>query len=284
MVKPLPDQKNLRNGQVLLIILLVVTVVLTIGISVASRSITDVKISQQSSESGRAFWVAQAGLEKAIKANAASSGSLNSVDYTVSKTGLGGGADFVFPEKILANEPITLWLVFHNESTGEIEIGSPFKDRLTLFWGNEAESASSPTTPALEATLIYSAGGIFRNKRFTYDPYQTRPSATNFSSAQAGGAVLGQNLSFSSGEINLKNVLKGSEIPYLFRLKLLFSSTPQLVAVKAASSLPTQGSCYYSSATVPESGVTRKLSVCRLWPVPPSIFDYTLFSQGGINQ
>jgi len=269
----------------LLIILLVVTVVLTIGISVASRSVTDVKISQQSAESGRAFWVAQAGLEKAIKAGSTIvSDNLNNVSYSVSKTGLGGGVEFVFPEKVLANEPITLWLVSHNETSGEIETDNPYNDKLTLYWGNEGESISSETTPALETTLVYATSGVFKTKRFTFDPWEDRrTSSTNFASAQAGGTVLGQNLSFSSGEINLKSILKSSDIPYLFRLRLLFSSTPQLVAVKAASSLPSQGSCYFSSATISESGVTRKLSTCRLWQVSSSIFDYSLFSGGAAN-
>ncbi|MBU3957074.1 hypothetical protein KKI19_02265 [Patescibacteria group bacterium] len=47
--------KRDSSGQALLIILLVMAVALTIGLSVVSRSITDIRISQEQEQSARAF-------------------------------------------------------------------------------------------------------------------------------------------------------------------------------------------------------------------------------------
>lgn len=276
----LPDAKNSQSGQAVLIILLIMTVILTIGLSVVSRSVTDVKISQQTQEAARAFWVAQAGLEKAIKANAGIlTETLNNIDYSVSKIGLGAGKEFVFPEKAKASESVTLWLVGHNESTGEIDETVSFKDKITLYWGNEGEfSDLKDTTPALEATLIYNKGGGFKTMRYVFDPYSARSVPTNFSSVNGPFTVSGQKFSFSSEEIDLKDF----GTPYFFRFRLLFNSAPQALGVAASSDLPSQGNCFESQATISESGIVRKLKQCQFWLVSPNIFDYVLFSGGGI--
>lgn len=281
MKKNLPKSFS-QNGQVVLVILLVMAVVLTVGLSIASRSVTDVKISQQSQEAARALWVAQAGLEKAVKANIQSdSGTFDndSVSYEVTRQGLGGGNDYLYPQKIGANETATVWLVGHNEETREIDTSVFFSGKLTIYWGNPGESAASETTPALEATLIYLDGDSFRQTRYAYDPFLSRQTPTNFSAASGGSTVGGQVLAFSSGEINLSNP---TDKPYLLRIKILFSTTPQVLAVKANNPLPGQGNCFESSAKVVESGVSRKLKQCRLWEVSPSIFDYVLFSGGNL--
>ncbi|MFH0863897.1 MAG: PilX N-terminal domain-containing pilus assembly protein, partial [Candidatus Gottesmanbacteria bacterium] len=56
-----------QNGQILLIVLLVMVVGLTMGLSLATRSATDVKISSQLEHSSRAFAAAEAGIEAALK-------------------------------------------------------------------------------------------------------------------------------------------------------------------------------------------------------------------------
>lgn len=279
----LPKPKNLESGQTVLVILLVMTVMLTVGLSLASRSITDVKISQQSQEGARAFWVAQAGLEKAIKANAGESGSLNSINYLVSRTGLGGGKDFVFPEPKKADDPVTLWLVGHTDPGGLIDESSSYKGKLTLYWGNPGEAVSE-ASPALEAILIYKdAGGNFRSRRYAYDPYPNRPTKTNFAEIEVHGNMIiaGQAFAFASPENDID--LNKIGTPYLLRLRLLFNSTLAPIGVSATLDLPNQGFCFDSSATVLESGITQRLKECPLWQFSPQIFDFTLFTGGGIN-
>jgi type II secretory pathway pseudopilin PulG len=279
----LPSSKS-SSGQVLLIVLLVISVLLVVGLSVVSRSVTDIKISQQSQEAARALWVAQAGLENAIRANAGVSGtneSLN-VSYDVVQKDVGGN-EFVFPDKINANESVTLWLIPHDESTGDLAppadattYGGP--RRVSLYW---AEAGM----PALEATLLYKdALNQFQFKRYTYDPDDSRiPSQTHFAAAvRSSTTIEGKTLLFNSGQIDFS----AGVVPYFLRLRLLFNSTPQFIGAKAEETdrpFPKQGNCFVSTAEVLESRVTRKLSECRLWQTTPPIFDHLLFSGGDIQ-
>jgi hypothetical protein len=59
--------KNHKSGQVVLIVLLVMVVVLTIGLSLISRSVTDISISKDEEEAIRAFSAAEAGIEAALQ-------------------------------------------------------------------------------------------------------------------------------------------------------------------------------------------------------------------------
>jgi len=271
-----------QKGQAVLVVLLVMAVILTISLSVVSRSVTDIKISQQSQEAARALWVAQAGLEQAIKSNSAPTGTLNEVQYSVTRANLGGGAAYVFPEKLKANESAYFWLVPHDETTGEIMGSGFYNGTLKIYWGNQVAGAATESSPALEATIIYSdAAGDFFQKRFAYDPFAGRTPSSGFDPALAGGIVSGQTFAYSSSNIDLSSVGIGGS-SFILRIRLLYNDLPQHAAVIDVSgpsqNFPSQGQCYTASARVTESGVSRKLEECRLWRIMPGIFDFTLFS------
>jgi type II secretory pathway pseudopilin PulG len=281
----LPRSKN-SSGQVLLIVLLVISVLLIVGLSVVSRSVTDIKISQQSQEAARALWVAQSGLENAIKANAnipLTSDVGLSVDYSVDKKSL-EGTYFVFPGKVNANEAVTVWLIPHNDETGLIEPPNRAVDykgprRISLHW------AEVGNKPAIEMALLYKDNsGNFQFKRETFDANASRAAnETYFTPADSPGATFptGETFAYCSRQLIFANNIT----PYLLRLRLIFNTTPQPLGVKSEDNqaFPKQGNCFFSTATVQESGVVRKLSECRLWQTTPPIFDYLLFSGGSIE-
>ncbi|RJR25455.1 hypothetical protein C4578_01470 [Candidatus Microgenomates bacterium] len=268
-----------EEGQAVLILLLAIAVILTVGLSLVSRSITDVKISQQSQESARALWVAQAGLEKAIRSNSAVSGTLNGVNYVVQRNDLGLSAEYVYPSKVKANEPITVWFVGH-DSDGNIDTSVSYNGTFRFYWGESGESASSSTTPALEVTLIYHDGS-FKIKRYVYDPNSTRRSSqTNFS---ANGSCSdyefgGQNFAFCSPTITPPSGTK-----YMVKARLLFNATAKPVGLRSSGNIPVQGSCFPVTATIEESGVTKRYEECQLYDSTPAIFDNLLYSGGGIE-
>ena len=55
-----------KKGQVLVLVLLVVVVALAVGLSVASRNLTNLRITTQSEQSQRAFNAAEGGNEHAL--------------------------------------------------------------------------------------------------------------------------------------------------------------------------------------------------------------------------
>lgn len=285
MCSSLPQIKDRQKGQVVLIVLLVLSVVSVIGLSIVSRSVTDIKISQQSQEAARALWVAQGGLEKAMKANIAIGASqpeeVGGVKVWVSKTGFGGGKELVFPNEANANEPVTLWLVNHDDSTGEVKspiVAYPAGGKLTFYWGKER--IINDSTPALEATLVYDESNKFKFKRYAFDPNAGRVTRTAFIdvSGNSNCSLGGKPFGYCSNEITLPTGV----VPYLVRLRLIFNNDSQPVGVKGDQTLPTQGSCFEASAKIEESGVTRKLRQCQSFRVLPQIFDFLLFSGGNI--
>lgn len=138
--------KKSEFGQALLIVLLVMAVGLTMGLAVVSRSVTDIRISQQEEESARAFSSAEAGIEEALLENLAVGGSkselVGEVEYTVTATEQGGSSIYdLGGGKFLSGDTQTVWLIDHT-ATGELG-GSSFSNTgsINVCWGE-------PGTPA----------------------------------------------------------------------------------------------------------------------------------------
>jgi hypothetical protein len=271
-----------NSGQSLLVILLVMAVILTIGLAVASYSITDIKISQQEEESARAFSVAEAGIEESLKAGLATNVTVGEITANVTETIQGGSGEFNFGEsKFPSGELANVWLVGHTEE-GEFtpETHFPYNGQIKICWGEE--TALGDSTPALELALVYQgSSGEYKVVRQGYDPVSGRTVGFDESFDKDGGncgsnLAFGKDISLDSGAFNLG----ASDIPYLLRLKLLYNDNLQPIAVQATdgNNLPKQGKCYESSASIQVSDVTRKVRQCQFFQAPPEIFDYVLFS------
>lgn len=63
--------KYTQKGQVLLIVVLIMVVTLTVGLSLAARSIINLRNTNEEDNSQRAFFAAEAGIEQTIKQNSA---------------------------------------------------------------------------------------------------------------------------------------------------------------------------------------------------------------------
>lgn len=282
-----------QEGQTVLIVLLMTSVILTIGLSVVSRSVTDVRISNQTQESARAFWFAQGQLEEAIRTSAGipANTSTGGVAYNVVKTDVGGGGSLAFPEKVDEGRIINLWLVDH-ASNGDFSNTFYQGDSVTVYFGNGGQTLSA-TSPALEATLIYkgASGGLFYSRRFFYDPYSPRGSGSTLTVTSGSYNVGGKDLAYR-GVVNLASASpalpdygsSGSRKPYVLTLKLLFNTSSQNLAVESSSgTIFNQGSLYTSTATIQSSNISRKVTEFRSWSGVPEVFNYLLYSGGDIT-
>ncbi|MBU1126746.1 hypothetical protein KKF11_00145, partial [Patescibacteria group bacterium] len=147
-----------------------------------------------------------------------------------------------------------------------------------LYWGNEGQSADEDATPALEATLYYSDGD-YKTLKAVYDPRASRRNSNNFAAASSGSySVSGKNLSFYARMSGLPS----ADDMYLLRLKLIYNDSAQEMAVASDEVLPLQGNCFTSTATSQETGIARRVQQCKLFKSLPSIFDYVLYSAGGL--
>ncbi|MBI3342668.1 hypothetical protein HY032_00745 [Candidatus Gottesmanbacteria bacterium] len=276
--------KDHQEGQVLLISLLVLSIATTVALSLIGRSTTDVTISNQISESSRAFSAAEAGIEDALKTGAGSAGAqvlTAGVTYTVTKDAIGGAAGaYIFPKKVSRGTTETLWLVGHNADGTLAEAPTYTASGIDICWSSES------TTPAMVVSVVYkSAGGQYRVARGAYDPDSTRASTNKFSSvtASAGGCGAGtgttykQTVTFGSFTPAINPV---SDTLLMLRLEPVYADVS--LAVNTPGALPLQGNKLVSTGAS-QGGIARKIVVYQEYRSPPSIFDSVIYSQGSFG-
>ncbi len=275
---------NHQQGQVLLISLLVLSIATTVALSLIARSTTDVTISDQITQSSRAFSAAEAGIEEALQSGVGSQGVqvlTAGVTYSVTKADIGGASGaYVFPKKVNRGATETLWLVGHNADGSLAETPTYTAASMDVCWSGET------TTPAMIATVLYkTAGGAYRVAKGAYDPDSTRALTNKFSgvTAATGGCGAGtgttykQTITFGSFTPVIN---PGVDTLLMLRLTPVYGDTS--LAVNATGVLPLQGSKLESTGTS-GTGITRKIVVYQQYRSPPSVFDSVIYSQGSFG-
>ena len=95
-------RKSSQSGQIVLISLLVLTIATTVGLSLLSRTTTDVALTAELEESSRAFSAAEAGIEQILKTGVATGAQVltSGVTYDASVTDIRPGIGaYAFPAK-----------------------------------------------------------------------------------------------------------------------------------------------------------------------------------------
>lgn len=297
-----------KNGQVIIIILLILVVVLTVGLSIATRTVTDIKLSKQSELSQRAFNAAEAGIETVLQGQAGTNGQYvnigtgtNTPAYNVSVTTVGGSnAAFVFNKPITKDDTQQIWFVGHNsDNSFNLSDANNFKSNLLwAYWGNAGQHTdntkdpgSTPSiTPALELSVIYSDSSGYKIARGAFDPNTNRASNNHFDSSSidsTGGYTnnklqFRRQIDFCAGPFLLTCVsgkLDSGITLYGLRMRLLYNDVPQFLGaqpVNATDTLPVQGSLISSTGNAGD--VYRKVEVFQSYPVLPPLFDYVIFN------
>ncbi|MEJ2347578.1 MAG: hypothetical protein P8Y17_00045 [Patescibacteria group bacterium] len=297
----LPRKINFREkqaGQALLLVLLSMAVVLTIVLSILSRTITDITVTTKEEEALRAFSAAEAGVEKAliIGTNAGNFGEDASFTATVSNFGY-QASQYVYPEKLLSGESAIVWFIDHDEDTGELTCdtnecftGSTMK----VCWGESGTASDADTTPAIEASIFYATTpGDYSTvmiARDTIDPNASRRASNNFAAPDAGTCTVDgvdfqfqKTFDFSSLSIPSSSYSNQDGLQFA-KIRILYNSDAAHrigVDVTAASNdLPSQGLKIESTGISGESN--RRIEVYQTFGELPPIFDSVLFSPGGI--
>ena len=128
-------------GQIALGILLIMVVLLTVGLAVVSRSVTDIRISKETEESARAFSAAEAGIEEVLRREV-----------------LTPGTEPISVGDLTAQVTVTMTNSFETR----IERGETAEVNLKDYSGDIEVSWSGK---GLELTLIYKDGGDWKIKR-----------------------------------------------------------------------------------------------------------------------
>lgn len=266
-----------EQGQALLVVVLIMVVAITIGLSVALKSITSVRISVDQENSERAFSAAEAGIEKVLKTSSdiASEFTLdNNTKIKSARLTRSADSEFILNNGTIVekDEGTDVWFVNHTD-TGDVQYAPVWNGKLTVFWGS---SSSSCTSAAVEIVLLYGASSdTAQAKRFAIDPCNTRSANNKFLAPTASAAtVAGQTFYYS---YTIDPISSG----ILARVVPLYFSTPVAVRGQTATGQPqalgTQGKRIESTGIA--GGTERKITYFQGYPkVPAELFQYVLFS------
>ncbi len=147
-------RNNLQSGQGLLIVILVMVIALTLGLSIAARTTSNIRTSSEGENSERAFSAAEAGIELSSTSSSPISSSLpNNTTYTTTIALLSGNAiNLNNGTIILKDDPVDVWLSTYPS------YASPWTGTLDINWGNAADvcdpNESNNSQAALEVVVI----------------------------------------------------------------------------------------------------------------------------------
>lgn len=295
----LPDFSH-SKGQALLLVLLSMAVILTIVLSILSRSITDVAVTTRSEESLRAFSAAEAGIERAlIVGSDIGSTEIGDAEFSADVSSFAQGSqDFAHPIKILSGESLPLWFVAHNDDKDMVcsaEFPCFTGDTVKVCWGEPGTSSSEDTTPAVEVTFFYATTpgdySTIQVARAAYDPNSTRTSTNNFASPDLGTCTAGgqdfafqktidlSSLGIPSASYSTENGLQYAKVRMIYNSSVKHSVGFD-VDFTGNSTLPAQGTNIQSTGSSGEAN--RKIQVFRGFGEVLPIFDAAAFSSGGI--
>lgn len=284
-----------QKGQIVIIFLLVIVVVLAVGLSSVGRSVTEISTSSKTEDSSRAFSAAEAGLEKALKAeDAVPAGTLeNQAQFDVSvrknlpEENVAIGHDSVEKNSIvqfwLANPAVTPLAAYYTQSSFDLYFGDP-------------RSYSLGDEPAVEVNVVSWNATAFISNRYYFDSASTARDASfsNCASVNSSGIEIDTDSAGNKRKfycrVNISGYPSGGgNFPVVVRVKVLYGGkTNHPMALKPTGgcgpscSLPPQKRVYTSIGNAGNS--QRRLEVTQFLNVIPQIFDYSLFAMGELNK
>lgn len=261
--------KNQR-GQILLVVLLVMVIAMTVGLSVASRNIVSIRTSREERDSQRALAAAEAGVEQSLKSGSGIPITSFSGDpgasFTTNVSQVSGTQFLVHGgNEIPKDEGADIWLVPHDANNDPI-LTTLWDGSLRIYWGN---SSGACNNGAMEATIVRRQGASFRTTRSVYDPCAARRNINSFSAAESGNfSVGGEIFPFRTPEISISS-------GFLVRVVPIYVNTN--IGSTTSVAVPSQG--VVVDATGKSSDTSRKIKVFKGFPsLPSAYFSYGLFS------
>ena len=267
--------REYQRGQILLIVVLVMVTALTIGLSVAARTITNTRTSQEAENSEKAFSAAEAGLEQSLTNSTNISGSFtNNTNYKTTVTTLSGTAFALNNNSpVLKDDSLDLWLSTYPGYT------NPWSGSVTFYWGQNTDTCTNAetttTTAALELIAVSGSKANPQITRYAIDPCSQRSLSNKFEFIPPGGGTVGGKTYTYKKTISVTSGL-------FIRILPIYNSAAIAVAGCDAANancatLPSQGTIIMSVGTADTT--QRKLISYRHYPkLPTEIFPYSFFA------
>lgn len=261
-----------EKGQILLVVVLLMVVMLTIGLSLATRSLTNLRQSSEEDSSQRAFSAAEAGVEVAQQSGGSDVGLTKFAEGSTYEAKI----SMISSEKIAVNagnlmsrnESTDIWLSTYPGFT------SQWSGDLVLHWGDEAGSVC-PRAAAFEIAIL--SGVSVTDPTLTHYAYDPCSRGNNFTSSgitEEPFELEGRTYTY---RLRLPTITNG----YLMRIIPLYENTRLAVEAVSGGPLPVQGRVIESVGR--SGGTERKIVVVQANPkLPLEIFPYVLFTPASL--
>lgn len=249
-----------QSGQVGVAILLTMTVLLTMGLSIASRSTEDLFLSEQQSESARVFNAAEAGVEDALAANFDFEGQ--------SRTGSFTGISDTTVDYSVTKQNVLETRLFEGV-TVKVDVDDSLDDsgltsnrNILLEWSKETD-CSSQDPASLIISVFYNDAGTVRARYYAYGACD-RSDGFTLGSNGTNGYYRQVTLPLQTGDL-------------FVRVKTVYNDTHIRVS-GVGWTLPVQAYNIRSEAKNVLGNETRAVEVNKTLDAAPSVMDYALFS------
>lgn len=244
-----------------LLLLVIMAVVISVVMAVASRSLSDTVLSRQEKEGNLAFSLAETGVENALKNLREGSVPVGTINLSDS-TGLVTGNYLVDAENSYA-------LYLREGEVGEIDLTNYTGGNILFRWTKKNDpsenisscSEGSGTMPAaMEINALNSDGTVSRGY---YNPSNCTLAGNNFASSADGGSNYLSQSTYVVGANTTK-----------IRIRTIYAGAT--VEVTGAGLADRQ--MYIIKSSAAGGDAQKEIEVRRGLDAPASIFDYTVFS------
>ena len=258
--------KSAQSGQVGLVIILVMVVVSTIGLSVAGRSTQEVTTTRQSQEAAKTFAAAESAIEKVLSDNASTSfdftGDQQSLSFSdlaeSTQVEVGIEKQYSFEERV--KEGVTIEVDVSTAVAGNV---------LQIQWGTSRNCADNPASLLLQ--IVNGVGTAATTRYLTIAPCD---HGDNFDSIDPN------NSTYWGSEYALRYDVTLEANDSSVRVIPVYADTPLSVAASGAWTLsPQQFQITSVGKNQAEGGrETKAVQVERSQPFAPGILDFAMVS------
>ncbi len=255
-----------KSGQILILVLLIVVVALAVGLSVASRNLTNLRTSAQTEQSQMAFAAAEGGIEDVLSrltsiASAIPAGGSSTQNVTVGN--------------LTASVTVTPSSVYQFTidlgTVGQVDLRGA-SGQVQIEWASVNDPVEANQPASIEVTQVSQSGS-------TYSQSRTAWSGGSFGGRSENGFATPNCTPSSAFKLCTRISLDAGATSIRIR-PFWVKTTVKVTSV--GGGLPVQAYNLVSVATT-STGVTRKVQVTRTaLPTLPAAFDYVLFSNSDI--
>lgn len=261
-----------HSGQALLLLVLLLTAVLTVGLSLVARNIANVRMATEESEAQRALSAAEAGLEQTLLTDNFTTGTfLNNASFDTTVVDTRSSAFLLNNGRvILKDEGADVWLSDYSPDPA-LNYANKWTGQISIYWGAVTDACRTSeginTMAAMEVIVISGSEDNPTIHQFTADPCAARRGYNDFNNSDFGSySVAGTAFVRRMDVVIPPNGIIARVIP-------LYANAT--IGITSATDLPKQGTIIESVGSAGE--VQRKISVFRENPsLPIEFFGYSL--------